>query len=197
MTAEGLVAKAEHVHAQLTAHAASFPNPVPTLVVLDTAKKDLLEAIGGAIDGGRSAHQAKRDAIRTLRSMLKQEADYVANVANGNAQLILDGGFDLRAERRPSHLPAAPEGLEARTPDVTNAVKIEWKGERDVRLYQVEMSTTDPSSPTAAWTPVALTSKRKCNITDLEPLRMYWFRVVAVNAAGESLPSDVIMARAA
>lgn len=196
LNAEGLVAKAEHVHAQLTAHAADFPTPSPTLIALDKGKEDLLTAIAEAIDGGRSAHQAKRDAFRALKDMLKQEADYVANVANGDAQLIIDGGYEVRAQRSPSHLPGAPAGLEALTPDVTNAVKIEWKGEKKVRLYQVQMSTTDPAV-NPAWTMVALTSKRQHTEAGLEPYKMYWFRVIAVNVAGESLPSDVLMARAA
>lgn len=196
LNAEGLVAKAEHVHAQLTAHAATFTTPTPALAVLDTAKDQLLTAIGDAIDGGRSAHQAKRDAFLTLKNMLKQEADYVVLVANGDAQLIIDGGFEVRAERKPSHIPAAPAKLEALTPDITNAVKLEWKGEKSVRLYQVQMSATDPAV-TPAWNMVALTSKRQHNVADLVPYKMYWFRVVAVNAAGESLPSDVLMARAA
>jgi len=196
LNAEGLVAKAVHVHAQLTAHAAQFTTPSPTLAALETAKEELLTASAGAIDGGRSAHQAKRNSFRKLKDMLKQEADYVANVAKGDAQLILDGGYEVRAERKPSHLPVAPASLEALTPDVTNAVKIEWKGERTVRLYQVQMSTTDPAG-TPVWNTVALTSKRQHTQENLEPYRMYWFRVIAVNVAGESLPSDILMARAA
>lgn len=196
LTAEGLVAKAEHVHAQLTANAVQFPTPSPSLASLLGAKDALLTAIGNALDGGRSAHQAKRDKFRTLKNLLKQTADYVANVAKGDAQLIIDGGFELRAEAKPSHLPGAPSSLDALTPDVTNAVRIEWKGERNVRLYQVQMSATDPAG-TPAWTTVALTSKRQHTVSDLEPYRVYWFRVIAVNVAGESLPSDVLMARAA
>ncbi|MBK8498446.1 MAG: fibronectin type III domain-containing protein [Flavobacteriales bacterium] len=188
LTAEGLVAKAEHVHAQLTAHAVSFPAPSPTLVALDTAKENLLTAIGVAIDGGRSAHQAKRDKFRLLKNMLKQLADYVANVASGDAQLIIDGGFETRAERQPTHIPVAPANLEALTPDVTDAVKIEWKGSKRVRLYQVQLSATDPAV-TPAWTVMGLTSKRHYTVTDLEPFKMYWLRVIAVNVAGESLPA--------
>ena len=166
----------------------TFDRPVQVDVVEITS--------AGAIDGGRSAHQAKRDSFRKLKDMLKQEADYVANVAKGDAQLILDGGYEVRAERKPSHLPVAPASLEALTPDVTNAVKIEWKGERTVRLYQVQMSTTDPAG-TPVWNTVALTSKRQHTVENLEPYRLYWFRVIAVNVAGESLPSDILMARAA
>ena len=94
------------------------------------------------------------------------------------------------------YLSGAPTNLEALTPDVARAVKLEWKGEKKVRLYQVQMSTKDPSG-TPEWTSVALISKRQYTIVDLEPYSMYWFRVIAVNVAGESLPSDVLMARAA
>ena len=79
---------------------------------------------------------------------------------------------------------------------IRDRVKIEWTGEQSVRLYQVQMSTTDPAV-TPAWTLVTLTSKRQHTVPDLEPYRMYWFRIIAVNTAGESLPSDVLMARAA
>ena len=96
LNAEGMVAKADFVHAKLTANAATFATPKPTLVALQAGRDTLSAAISAAEDGGRSAHQAKRDAMRSLKDLLKQEADYVANVANGDAQTILDG---LRVDR--------------------------------------------------------------------------------------------------
>ncbi|MBL7951105.1 MAG: fibronectin type III domain-containing protein [Flavobacteriales bacterium] len=195
LPAGALVAKAEHVYTQLTAHAATFPSPNPTLAALAQAKDELLVAIANALDGGRRAHQMKRDAYSTLLAMLKHEAEYVANVAKGDAQLIMDGGFTLRAEATPTRIPDAPASLEALTPEVSNAVKIEWKGGTNVRLYQVQMSSTDPAT-NAEWVTVAFASKRKCIVPHLEPYRMYWFRVIAMNVAGESRPSDVLLARA-
>ncbi|MBK7271577.1 MAG: hypothetical protein IPI07_19435 [Flavobacteriales bacterium] len=96
-----------HVHAQLTAHAAQFTTPSPTLAALETAKEELLTASAGAIDGGRSAHQAKRDSFRKLKDMLKQEADYVANVAKGDAQLMqtADTKYALSGKQYPSRWP--------------------------------------------------------------------------------------------
>jgi len=195
MPPAALVAKAEHVHAQLTAHAADFPAPSPSLAELAQAKDALLVAISDALDGGRRAHQAKRDAYSKLIALLRRTAQYVGNVANGDAQLIINGGFTVRATATPSHLPSAPRNLEARTPDVENAARIEWRGEAKVRLYQVQRSTQDPATG-ADWTSVAYTSKCKCTIAGLEPYRMYWFRVIALNTVGASLPSDVLMARA-
>lgn len=195
LTAGALVAKAEHVLAQLTAHAAEFPAPSPSLVDLAQAKDTLLTAIANALDGGRRAHQAKRDAYSALKAALQQEAEYVANVAKGDAQLILNGGYELRAEATPSHRPGAPAGLHALVPKVANAVTFEWKGEGKVRLYQVQMSTADPASG-GTWTTVSFSSKRKCTIPQLEAYRIYWFRVIALSVAGESLPSDVLLARA-
>ncbi|MBK7271595.1 MAG: hypothetical protein IPI07_19525 [Flavobacteriales bacterium] len=73
----------------------------------------------------------------------------------------------IRAERKPSHLPVAPANLEALTPDVTNAVKIEWKGERMVRLYQVQMSTTDPAG--AGWNMTATSNANTIENTGTVP----------------------------
>ena len=59
-----------------------------------------------------------------------------------------------------------------------------------VEVYPAPFVKPDPAAG-------ALTSKRQHTVPDLEPYRMYWLRVIAVNTAGESLPSDVLMARAA
>jgi hypothetical protein len=197
LNAEGMVAKADFVHAKLTANAATFATPSPTLSALKAGRDTLSAAISLAEDGGRSAHQAKRDALRSLKDLLKQEATYVANVANGDAQTILDGGYELRSSRTPSNLPSAPEGLEVQPSGYTGTVGLEWKGVAKARYYRVYMTTKDPSTGTVEWTFVGSSTKRQLTITELETLKAYWFVVVAANAAGVSPYSDVIMGRAA
>lgn len=197
LNAEGMVAKADFVHAKLTANAATFATPSPTLSALKAGRDALSAAISAAEDGGRSAHQAKRDALRSLKELLKDEADYVSNVASGDAQKILDGGYEIRSSRTPSNLPSAPEGLEVRQTAYTGTVELEWKGVAKARYYQVYMTDKDPSTGSVAWTFVGSGTKRQHTITELETLKAYWFKVVAVNTAGASPYSDVIMGRAA
>lgn len=197
LNAEGMVAKADFVHAKLTANAATFATPNPKLVDLAAARDTLSTAISLAEDGGRSAYQAKRDAYRALKDLLKQEAEYVANVANGDAQLMLDGGYEVRSPRTPSVLPSAPEGLDARSTGYTGTVGLEWQGVANARFYQVYMTDQDPSTGTVEWSFVGNCTKRRFTFTDLVSLKAYWFVVVAVNPAGASPYSDVIMGRAA
>jgi Fibronectin type III domain len=197
LNAEGMVAKADFVHAKLTANAATFATPSPSLAALKAGRDTLSAAISAAEDGGRSAHQAKRDALRSLKELLKDEADYVSNVASGDAQKILDGGYELRSSRTPSNRPSAPEGLEARSTGYTGTVGLEWKGVANARFYQVYITDKDPSTGSVEWSFVGSSTKRQYTFTDLVSLKAYWFVVVAVNPAGASPYSDVIMGRAA
>ena len=197
LNAEGMVAKADFVHAKLTANAATFATPSPTLSAVKAGRDALSAAISLAEDGGRSAHQAKRDALRSLKDLLKQEATYVANVANGDAQTILDGGYEVRSSRTPSSLPSAPEGLEVRQTAYTGSVELEWQGDRKARYYQVYLTDKDPSTGSVVWNFVGSGTKRLYTINELESLKAYWFMVIAVNTAGASPKSDVIMGRAA
>jgi hypothetical protein len=197
LTAEGMVAKAEFVHAKLTANAGTFPTPVPTLVALQTGRNNLAAAISAAEDGGRSAHQAKRDAMRSLKDLLGQAADYVGTVAVGNAQKILDGGFEVRAGHTPSSLPVAPGHLEVRYTGYPGTLELEWDVVSNARIYQVFMTDKDPATGNVVWTPVTNSTKRSYTVENLEQYKAYWFVVKAVNAAGESPLSDVIMGRAA
>ena len=197
LNAEGMVAKADFVHAKLTANAAMFPTPSPKLVDLAAGRTLLATAISDAEDGGRSAHQAKRDALRSLKDLLKQEADYVGNVANGDAQTILDGGYEVRSSRTPSILPSAPEGMEARSTGYAGTVGLEWKVVADARFYQVYVTDKDPSMGNVEWSFVGSSTRRNYTFTGLVSLKAYWFVAVAVNSAGASPYSDVIMGRAA
>ncbi|MFZ1687182.1 MAG: fibronectin type III domain-containing protein [Flavobacteriales bacterium] len=196
LTDEALVAKAEFVIAKLTANAATFTTPNPTLLVLTGAKNALATAITNAEDGGRSAHDAKRTAYTALKELLTQEAGYVTSVAAGDSAKILDGGYEVRKEREPSNVPLAPVMVDARTSDYTGMVDLDWKGKSAV-YYLVFMTDKDPSTGNVTWTQVANTTKSRSTVGDLESAKFYWFRVIAVNAAGQSPASDVIMGRAA
>lgn len=197
LNANGLVAKADYVIDMLTANAATFPAPSPALAVLTTEMNALRDAISAATEGGKAAHQAKRDQSVKLRDLLKAEADYVANIAQGDARKILDGGFDVRSARTPSVLPSAPRGLEARLTGITTTVSLDWATQHEVRLYHVYMTSQDPASANAVWTLVGTSTKTRHVIADLESYRAYWFKVTAINVVGESPASDVLMARAA
>ena len=74
-----MVAKAGTVIDQLTANAALFPAPVPSIAVLTAAKNALVTAMGEAEKGSKAAYIELRAWRRTVEDLLHQAASYVGN----------------------------------------------------------------------------------------------------------------------
>ncbi|MEO8069054.1 MAG: fibronectin type III domain-containing protein [Flavobacteriales bacterium] len=192
----GLVAKAAYVLGKLTAHAATFTTPLPTLLVLTAGKDALQTAMSAAEDGGKSAHDDLRTARKTLKDLLTQESEYVASVAAGDSAKILDGGFDVRKTAAQHGIPSAPVMVTARMSEYTGMVDLDW-APNGARCYQVYITDKDPSNGSVVWTPVGVTTKSQITAEGLVSANYYWFKVVAIGPAGNSPASDVIMGRAA
>lgn len=197
LNAEGLVAKADSVIQHLEQHAVRFPDPSPSLAVAHQHRQELLDATAAALDGGRRAHQRKRTAVEVMKKTLRQLANYVAQIANGDAMSIIDGGFEVRRNASPPRRAEAPSGLTTYWSGRSGGFELRWKGVPLVRMYQVHICDTDPEQDNAKWLPVGLTSKARYALTGLEPFRPYWVRVTAITAGGEGPASDIVMGRAA
>jgi len=99
-------------------------------------------------------------------------------------------------EPEPSTSLGVPLQLEVRLSDFEGALNVSWKGVEDARMYQVYMNETDPSDANA-WTVVAVSSRTRVRITDLQPGKFYSFRVTALGRVGEGPVSEVSGRRAA
>ena len=192
----GLVAKAVTVIDQLTANVATFPVPVPTVVVLTAAQNALIAAMGEAEQGSKAAYIQLRTTRKTLKDHLTQVASYVSTLANGNEALINDGGFEVFTKRTPAPVPQAPVLDDARVSEYTGMVELTWQA-KDARSYKVSMTDKDPSLATTVWNVIGTPTRRYFSQGGLESGKAYWFQVVAVGTAGASPASDVMLCRAA
>jgi hypothetical protein len=195
LNAEALVGKAEYVEGMMTGNA-NFPTPNPSIADLTAVREALVKAIAKA-ESRAMADIAMRNEVATiLRSQLVNLARYVNNVAQGDLNVALSSGFELAKKPEPSTSLGVPLKLEVRLSDFEGALNVSWKGVEDARMYQVYMNETDPSDANA-WTVVAVSSRTRVRITDLQPGKFYSFRVTALGRIGEGPASEVSGRRAA
>ena len=194
---EALLARAELVISALAANVALFPFPNPSVGVLRAATDLFRNTMVAAEDGGRSAHQAKRDAKAALKSSLDQAGSYVANVASGNAQVILAGGYEVKQPRAPLGLFPAPVIISAAKGQYEGTVDLVLERMKGVVCYMIYVTSDDPSQPNARWQYMMSTTRCRNTISGLERFKVYAFCATAMGTAGESPRCVPVMGRAA
>ena len=171
---------------------ASFPSPTPSLADLTTANEALKAAETAASGGDRNAIMIRNDQQLVVANMMRTLAAYISMEANGDGALITSTGFEL--QRLPEPLPSITRPIDFLTNrgNHTGEVELTWKSVKGAQSYLVEMTLTDPSEK-AAWTTVAITSRVKTKLENLEIGKFFYFRVKAIGRSSESSWSDISM----
>ncbi|MCZ4409163.1 fibronectin type III domain-containing protein [Cryomorphaceae bacterium 1068] len=164
---------------------ANFPSPVPTIAELTAKRIEFVDAASAAKFGDRRAIFQRNTLGEELKEMLRQLGAYVAFVAQGDGNVILSSGFEVRREAEPTPPITEPTDLNAERSGQSGQVILDWAAVRYALNYQVEMTTTDPADPAAVWSPAGLTSKSKMTVDNLNPGTYYWFRVKAYGRRDE------------
>jgi len=184
------VARARQIVAAMTGNT-HFTTPQPTLVaIIDAA--DQLEAAAGEVQTARqiaktktTIQNSKEDALTKLVS---QEAGYVTAVSGGDEAIIQSAGMDVRAPSGSVAIPPPPQALSATAGDHDGQMDLSWDPVTSATSYAVE---TSPDPPTAtSWTHSGVSTKSTFTATALQSGSRTWFRVAAVNPAGQSGWSD-------
>ncbi len=196
LTSAALVEKGRNTVTMLTGNA-TYATPTPTLAAI-TAACDKLEAANKEVlfNGGKVSFEAKRVAVVVLEALLKELAGYVQAISGGDKAKILSAGFDVRKSAEPVGTLPAPQDLIAHISELTGTIDLDWKRVGGTRIYQVFMTTGDPTLSTG-WTKVAMGTKTRIAISNLKTGQFYSFRVNAVGVAGESAMSETAIAMAA
>ena len=180
------IARTQQIVAALTGNT-NFPTPHPTLAEVMAAVNELETA-------ANAAHAARLEARRLTRAqklkedelyrVMMQLASHVSSVAGDDESLILSAGFDTRAPNTPASVPEAPEPLSAEDGTSPGEMRLLWPPVRGARSYVVERST-DAQNNSTTWMHAAVSPRAGVFINGLETGARYWFRVAAVNAAGQ------------
>jgi hypothetical protein len=170
----------------------NFPTPKPTVAEINTATDNLEEANNAAV----SAYQTAKEKTAELNkkenefdTVMTKVGSYVETESNGDEQKILSAGLTPKADGVHSEdvLPM-PENLSATLSDEKFDIDLQWDKVEGASSYAVEM-TTDPSDE-SSWKIVKIPTKSSTTITGLTSGQRYHFRVSAVNANGQSAPSE-------
>jgi hypothetical protein len=173
----------------------NFETPNPTLETVGDAIGQLQNAQQqvDANGGGKVFVTARNTARKLLKALMSQLVAYVNNIANGDAAIILSAALELKK-------PPVRRGKLGATGYINakgiadSEVKVNWGTVEGAATYHVQMS--NDVSP-LAWQEFAgnLVTDTKTEVSDLPSGDKLWFRVIAVNSAGEGAPSNPAMVR--
>lgn len=174
-----------------------FPAPPTPYAVAQTLSTQLRDAIDDATGGGIIARKHRDMLLRDAKALLRNYADYVRSVCNGQEELLVQSGFPMSKQPAPVNVVGIPPQLVAVPTDSPSELRLRWKHTVGAVVFRAERATSDPISGTAKWEIVNITARQSIVISGLEPYAPNWFRVVAIGRHGEGLPSDVVLGRAA
>ena len=168
----------------------AFPSPggFPELELVVEKLAEYRTALAKADDGSK-ANTAEKNIVRAeLEDGLTVLAFKVRELVAGDIPLFLSTGFDIKSEGQPVGLASTPSGLAAKEGPFSGSIALNWDFQQEARSFVVQMST-DISNPTA-WTHESVVTRSEFTIVGLTSGTKYWFRVAAINAAGQGPYSD-------
>jgi len=185
MNAEELVSYSHNVVTQMTGNP-NFPSPDPDLAYIAAVADVLQIACMEALNGGKLQTVRKQIAFEELKKAMRLLGTYIELISKGDAGKILSAGVQIHKKKAKVGLLPSPSGVQAKVSNYSGTIELRWKRVDKNKGYTIYMCSGDPLKPEAIWTPIAMTTKSKCSITDLEPGTFYWFKVATLSVAGTS-----------
>jgi hypothetical protein len=193
--ADEMVQYSLQIEAAMTGNA-NFAAPTPKLTDIATARTTLQASIAPAAHGDKVAVALRNSNRRALGQMLVELCQYVNAASNGVRDVALTSGFPAAKVPQPIGLVGAPTGLVAQPTVKRGQASLRWRSRYGSRIKQVYICSGEPKVE-SDWVLLGITTKSTYLVTDLDPAKIYWFRVNAVCAAGVSGYSDPAWVRAA
>lgn len=191
-----LVDKSSTNVTKLTGNAA-FTTPVPSLVLFGAAVMRLDKAIQAYEFTRSRVDKQERDiAFAELKALRADLGGYVQTTSNGDQELITSAGFETEKGRQPLGQLPAPHNVRAVVTAYPGRLDVRFGGVKGRYIYDVFICSGDPKVE-ADWKLHTSTGKNRLVVEGLESGKEYFFRVVAMGAAGASPVSDIASAKAA
>lgn len=169
-----------------------FTSPSPSLAEL-TVVTNKLAAAEAAIDRSRIKTEQRNTALKVFTAKFKQLQTYVEATANGSSEAVLSSGFELRNHNTRSCILPAPVGVKAGYTDLGGEIKVRWKPVKGKEMYSIEIAD---DLLAGNWKFAGYSTKAKLTVANLEPGKLYGFRVAVINPAGISAWSETARGRA-
>lgn len=192
MNGDQVVSLALQIKTAMTGNA-NFTTPNPPLLALGTGITNAQAAIAAYNTGVAALDVLKtnRDsAVTALAGLVRQEASYVDNIANGSASIIQSAGMGLQAQRTPSGVPDMVQNLALTTGDNAGEIDAQWDPVKGVKIsYDLQWTTTPATD--ASWKDLPGTTKSKAVLTGFTSGQQIYLRVRAKGTGGTGAWSQV------
>ena len=189
-----VVVLAQEMKSGLTANPLVYPEPpVATLDLtsLITGLTNAQNALVAAQAAAEASVQAKLDALEALTEAMKKDIRYAENTVGGDNDKLMLIGWGGKKPKSPIPPPGQPLMLVASMQE-EGVVTLKWQSPVEggkVAAYKVQRRLR----PEGPWEDVAPSLETHITLQN-QPRKTEWeFRVVAINKAGESMPSNTVL----
>lgn len=179
---EGLATKSQVIHDDMNGNE-HYPNPDPSLDILQTAIIDYKDAIVKATNGSKDDTAIKNARRQIVEDCLHRLSYYVQVTSNGVEAVILSSGFDINKNSGTVGVLPKPENFKVMVGDNKGTVELSCDAVANASFYEYQY-TKLPLSATSIWT-MRTATKRKLLVEGLTSGQQYVFKM----AAGGSDPS--------
>lgn len=170
----------------------------PRISVADMIlQADALEAaITAATNGDRQSRILRDNLVLETKDMLRNQADYVRSICNGDRAMLESSGFELARGREPVGKVGVPQNVKAHTGLGAGELEFSWRGVHAAHGYFMELALPNAQGA-LVWTALPFTTRTRNILTGLDSHQLYSLRVTAVGVNGSGLVSAVVQAVAA
>ena len=186
---------AQEMAAGLAANVVTYPSPPVSLLDLNSAAGAYVVANTGAVAAQAAAELAtgtKNDALAALVDAMKDDLRYAENTVDFDDDLLKLIGWGGRSSRTSLEPPGQPRTLEA-PKEGEGWVFLDWKEPvvgGAVAAYKIRRRLR----PAGLWGDVGTAIESEITLIEQERGKEWEYRVIAINKAGESEPSNTVMA---
>jgi hypothetical protein len=165
-----------------------FPDPPPALAETKKLLPELQSAVGNAKGRDVEAVALKNKLKAELMALLAVLAEYVTVMSKGDRLKLLSSGFPISgATSTQLDQVLAPLEVELGGPGEAST---SLKRLRGARVYMHEYTAGPPTAETVWHSEVSKFSFH--TFSGLTSMAKYWFRTVAITAAGDKLTTQVV-----
>jgi hypothetical protein len=192
-----VVALAEAMVAGYTAHAADFPSvTVATLTTALTNYKSQKQTQENAEGQAQIATVTKDEKLESLVELMKNDLKVSEVDTTADPEKLYEIGWGPRSQPTPIAAPGSPTELHP-TAEGQGMIALVWdKPATDsggaVRNYIIERRDQQQGGTFGAWNLAQTTYNTEITLTDQPDSIRVEYRVKAVNAGGESMPSNSV-----
>jgi hypothetical protein len=176
---------ATHIHTEMTANAATFPDPPVTLTALGTLITTYSVKLAARASRATADILAFNTARDALESALAKLGGYVNAVADGDPAIVGEGGFPSYDSARSvdTSPPAAPTNVRLSHGDLSGSINVRYRTERQPSSNEIQLTTGEPGVA-EGWHTVGYFQGQKAVLSGLTPGTSVWVRIRTTGLKG-------------